>query len=366
MDILNALTILLFALPCLLVGFVIFKQSKVVAAFAQLNDLQERSYQQDNLVRKAISIDKHWFILGVSNVAVSAYILGAFPAIYYAYYTPKVLCLILLRLYTFYQKKQHFLLWDFCYWANFLCMAYCWFLSTDFKWFQVVFMCANGPLAWSVLAFNHSLIFHSFAHVTSVVVHVSPLILTYGIRWYTQPLVNSGFGFDHFTICASEDDCQKVSPYELVFTAMTRFYIWWLVLYYVWIFVVLGKYIEERSYQTLWDRILVMKPVGPILKGMLQRFPKLLVQGVYLVIHLFFSIVTMLVACLLWYNQVAHFAFLVMISLSTIKNAATFYFEVFEGEYAKVAGEGSKSGMSKKLVAASATLGKMKEPIGCA
>ena len=33
----------------------------------------------------------------------------------------------------------------------------------------------------------------------------------------------------------------------------------WLVLYYVWIFIALGSYIEKHSYQTLWDRILVNK-----------------------------------------------------------------------------------------------------------
>eukprot|EP00971_Amphidinium_carterae_P293314 5823740-Amphidinium_carterae.2 len=36
----------------------------------------------------------------------------------------------------------------------------------------------------SVLAFNHAMIFHSYAHVTSVVIHFSPLLLTYGLRWY--------------------------------------------------------------------------------------------------------------------------------------------------------------------------------------
>ena len=39
-------------------------------------------------------------------------------------------------------------------------------------------------VAWSVLAFNHSMIFHSFPHVTSAVVHLSPMILSYGLRWH--------------------------------------------------------------------------------------------------------------------------------------------------------------------------------------
>ena len=35
-------------------------------------------------------------------------------------------------------------------------------------------MCANGPLAWSVLAFNHAMIFHSYvAWLNEVINHVS-------------------------------------------------------------------------------------------------------------------------------------------------------------------------------------------------
>lgn len=152
-------------------------------------------------------------------------------------------------------------------------------------------MCANGPLAWSVLAFNHAMIFHSYvswcicsvcstpiplgendfcfiasfdtfasvakAHMTSVVVHVSPLLLSYGLRWYAAPMSDS-MGAPHFRICDGDaESCLDVSFQTLLFGTMTQFYLWWLILYYVWIFVALGSYIERHAYQTLWDRILV-------------------------------------------------------------------------------------------------------------
>ena len=46
--------------------------------------------------------------------------------------------------------------------------------------FQVLFLVCNGPLAWAVLAFAQSLVFHSHAHMTSVFVHVSPMLLAEG------------------------------------------------------------------------------------------------------------------------------------------------------------------------------------------
>lgn len=162
-------------------------------------------------------------------------------------------------------------------------------------------MCANGPLAWSVLAFNHAMIFHSYvpwmqrknnwittpstsyvhwfifwaallcrfvprgvfdfavqAHMTSVVVHVSPLLLSYGLRWYAAPVSDISMGATHFRICDGDaESCLNVSFSTLLFGTMTQFYLWWLILYYVWIFVALGSYIERHAYQTLWDRILV-------------------------------------------------------------------------------------------------------------
>eukprot|EP00929_Paragymnodinium_shiwhaense_P021214 TRINITY_DN1389_c0_g1_i1.p1 TRINITY_DN1389_c0_g1~~TRINITY_DN1389_c0_g1_i1.p1 ORF type:complete len:405 (-),score=56.14 TRINITY_DN1389_c0_g1_i1:298-1512(-) len=362
-----AFTILIVAAPSLVILWAVFSQSKLVSAFAQLSDVGVRDSNLKTMTHQAVQVDETWFILGVTNTALTPYILGAYPAAYFLYYTPKTLCLILLRFVSFKQKKQHFLLWDFCYWANFLCIFYCWVQPTSPFLFRVMFMCANGPLAFSVLAFNHALIFHSFAHITSVVVHTSPLILSYGLRWYAAPL-GHGFGADRFQVCDDgPDSCLQVPVLQLITDAMKGFYLWWIVIYYVLIFVALGSYIEQRGYQTLWDRILQMKPIGPLLKKMLQRFPKLLVQLVYLLIHLVFSTLTMFVACVLWYYQTAHFLFLMAITLATVKNAAVFYFEIFETTYemaARGSGDGQSS-LSKKLLSASPGLAQLKQPLGC-
>ena len=49
-------------------------------------------------------------MIGVANIMLSVYIVGAFPNLYYLFFTPKVLSLIIVRLVKFYRKKQHFLL----------------------------------------------------------------------------------------------------------------------------------------------------------------------------------------------------------------------------------------------------------------
>eukprot|EP00811_Abedinium_folium_P034803 NODE_7654_length_1560_cov_20.866015.p1 GENE.NODE_7654_length_1560_cov_20.866015~~NODE_7654_length_1560_cov_20.866015.p1 ORF type:complete len:390 (+),score=74.47 NODE_7654_length_1560_cov_20.866015:153-1322(+) len=313
-------------LPVLLIGWAVTSRSKTVASFAQLSGLQERSAVRKQITEACLSVDKAWFVTGVANLAVTAYILGGWPEYYYLYFTPKVIVLTILRWVTFRRKKQHYLLMDFCYWANFVCIYYCWMAPSNYALFQAVFLCATGPVAWSALAFNHALIFHSYAHSTSAVIHLSPMLLCYGLRWYPG---------SHFTVCPP-DGCLSVPVLDLFANALGRFYLWWIVLYYVWIFVLLGDYIEQNGYQTLWDRILTMKVLGlgPGLKGMLKRgWPKLCVQFVYLCIHLLFALFTFCIASVLWYSQLAGFLFLAAVATSTVVNAADFYFDLFESQY---------------------------------
>eukprot|EP00420_Gonyaulax_spinifera_P027897 CAMPEP_0197893336 /NCGR_PEP_ID=MMETSP1439-20131203/32698_1 /TAXON_ID=66791 /ORGANISM="Gonyaulax spinifera, Strain CCMP409" /LENGTH=420 /DNA_ID=CAMNT_0043513599 /DNA_START=69 /DNA_END=1328 /DNA_ORIENTATION=- len=357
-----ALQVLVVLIPCAGVFSAVSTQSKTIAAFAQLGDLQERQDRRSDIAQRAVQVDKNWFCLGVMNGWLTAYITGAWPTGYYLFYTPKVLLLTLLRFVTFRKKKQHFLLWDFCYWANFLCVFYCWWMPHSPRLFRVVFMCANGPLAWSVLAFNHAMIFHSSAHITSVVIHTSPLILTYALRWYSVPVDGE---WQDFRICDGDSlrSCESVGAFKLVSDALLGFYLWWMVLYYVWIFVALGGYIERNGYQTLWDRILQMKPIGPLLHRLLNKFPKLAVQLVYLIIHLAFSTATMFVACILFWSHAAQICFLFAILYSTVKNAASFYFDIFEQHYASIVKDGGRESLSKKVVAASPALAELKQPL---
>lgn len=98
----------------------------------------------------------------------------------------QVLYLIGLRWLEFAKKRQHYLLYDFCYWVNFLALFYIWVFPTSDWLFRILFINATGPLAFATMCFNHALVFHSYAHMTSVIVHVSPLVLVYGLRWHSD------------------------------------------------------------------------------------------------------------------------------------------------------------------------------------
>jgi hypothetical protein len=133
-----------------------------VASFAQLGDIQRREEVHKEIVAArsqhvphspseksdAPLAERLAFTVGVLNACLTCYLLGAFPTRYYLWYSPKAILLITLRWLDFRAKKQHYLLYDFCYWANGALLLYLWVLPTSSTLFQIVFLCANGPLAW--------------------------------------------------------------------------------------------------------------------------------------------------------------------------------------------------------------------------
>ena len=247
-------TLALSFAPAAFVAAAVHRKSKTVAALAQLGGLQTRESTRQQLKDAAIEVDKLWFLLSTMNIGLTAFIVGHAPHLYFLYFTPKTVCLIALRWWSFRKRGQHYFLWDFCYWANFALLYFVWLDPHNEYLFRALFMCANGPVAFSVLCFNHAMIFHSFPHVTSAVIHLSPMILTYGLRWHAADAVGGGAlealgllpgggggGGDAapmFTVCppAAEGGCDGVTYLGLLRSGLLGFYVWWLVIYYVWIF----------------------------------------------------------------------------------------------------------------------------------
>lgn len=327
------------------ISYTVFTRNKLIGAFAQIGELQEREAARENLAassrrmsvdgtagkadKKSLILmqtkDKLAFTVGVVNVGLTMFLLGKVPTQFYIWHSPKTVLLIFLRWLDFRKKKQHYLLFDFCYWANFLLLLYVWVFPENSLLFQIAFLCSVGPLSWSVLAFNQAMIFHSWQHVTSVHIHVSPMLLTFGLRWYPD---------SRFVICDDPPACQSVSAGTLMWNALTKFYIWWIVLYYVWVFLVLGSYIQRNGFQTLYDRVTTKGPMSFVLKRINAHH--LIKKAVYISLHLVFGVLTMALACVFWYSFWAHMVFLGAICTASVWNAASFYFEAFSPKYDKL------------------------------
>lgn len=283
--------------------------------------------------------DKVIYTASVINVCLTAYIFGAFPDYFYLWHTPKAIIYIAHRWITFKREGQHYLLYDFCYWANALSLLYAWVLPDNALLFQILFIVSNGPLAWSVLAFSQSLIFHSAPHMTSVFIHTSPMLLTFALRWNRKVVSVSATGEvtttpSQFAICDPSYDPLCDGPdttrTSLVYNAMCKFYLWWVVLYYLWVFVFLSNRIKQRGYKTLYDRVASKGPTKFLQTISTNEFVQ---KAAYMLVHVAFGAATMLLATSYWTSQVAHWIFLMGILTTSAWNASGFYFTVFAQKY---------------------------------
>ena len=159
--------------PAVAVLVAVFAQNKTIAAFAQLGGLQGREAAQDEFEKlpktqaaavistaeKAIRRqDRLSYTLGVFNTMVTSWLLGSAPQYFYLWHSPKCLLLISLRWYTFHKEGKHYLLYDFCYWANLLCLLYLWGWPSSATMFQVLFLVCNVRVkGWGQLTLPQTL-----------------------------------------------------------------------------------------------------------------------------------------------------------------------------------------------------------------
>mmetsp|Transcript_44261 Transcript_44261/g.71152 ORF Transcript_44261/g.71152 Transcript_44261/m.71152 type:complete len:912 (+) Transcript_44261:529-3264(+) len=196
-------------------------------------------------------------------------------------------------------------------------MVYCWIYPSS-TFFKALFVVSNGPLAWSVVVFDNSLVFHDWEKVFSVFIHINPALFTYSLRWHC----GEGFFSD-----AVEGE---YSSFSSVSRALKYIYIPWCIGYYTWVFLVLAKRAREKRLMTLYE---YMTDAGGF--GFFKKISaiSLVNKAIYVLFHLVAGTVTMVMASLLWYDRIAHSAFLVSILCAACWNSAEHYFEDFSKKY---------------------------------
>ncbi|KAH3761595.1 AMP-binding protein [Pelomyxa schiedti] len=266
--------------------------------------------------------DKLFFSIGVVNVALSTFIVGVAPSKYYIFFTLKCCLLLGVRYISYRRDGRQYLFWDFCYWSNFLFLLYVWFWDSRTV-FRILFVVANGPLAWSVVAFSNRTVFHNREQMTSLFIHVSPMLLSYCLRWNPSA----------FDVCegGALNDCWA-NPLWLFLGALLKCYVIWLVLYYVWVFIILGPRAREKKYKTMFDWY-TSEGTGQLI----NRFhPNHLVNKLlYCMMHCVCSTIALFLGSLLWNSHIAHFSFIVIINLIGIWQGAEHYFQSFAQSYEK-------------------------------
>ena len=79
---------------------------------------------------------------------------------------------------------MHYFLIDFCYLMNALLIFHVHFYPGSSALFLVCFAHCTGPMAFAVVAWRNSCVFHSLDKITSGVIHLYPALVVYNLRWF--------------------------------------------------------------------------------------------------------------------------------------------------------------------------------------
>lgn len=132
--------------------------------------------------------DRNKFVLGVFIIIFQAFLLGRYPhTVYYDFHC--ILCTFMIVQKGVYYKTRgyHYYLTDLCYATNWLTIVFFEFLPKNDYIFKTAFFYSTGILAMATYQFRNQLVFHNFDYLSSLSIHLFPMIAFWNLRWFTFP-----------------------------------------------------------------------------------------------------------------------------------------------------------------------------------
>jgi hypothetical protein len=305
------------------------------AARDHINLVIRRNIRRALTPKRILFRDKIAFVLGLTDLWLSAYWLGSSPSSFSSFYSYKIIILLILRWCIYRSKRWHYYLFDFCYYAQGLQLLQLWgsnlpsffSLSSSITMTKLTYSITHGPLLWSIVAFRNSLVLHSLDKTTSHFLHWAPGLVMYSQRWQ-QPLPALAAHLD--TDPQAFLQWQRATPWELVILPML-FYLSWALLYYLKVFIVSSKKIQKKNYETLFKY--VTRSRKSLFGSVVLRCPITMQPMVYMALHLALTLATLMLNLVWWKYKVANQVFLLVIFLISSWNGSTYMFEVFTRRY---------------------------------
>ncbi|GAN06330.1 integral to membrane protein [Mucor ambiguus] len=313
----------------------------------------QRSRIQELLVRQYHKIDKRMnrdaktvqlrdkvsFVVGVGNACVAPALALRYPSLIPSYYSSQLIVLLILRYVIYRSKRWHYFIFDICYFVNAMTMLFLWAYPTSKLLFVASFCMTNGPVAWAIITWRNSLVFHSLDKVTSVFIHIFPPLVMYCIRW--MPELQRDIYCDNTPFVTSYRnqrfpalDDMELPSFKDVMIYSTLAYGIWQSLYYLFIMVGRRDKVESglrlTSYSWLLDDTHGKK--GFIQKMAFMFGPKWKSE-MFMFLQLVYNIATSIPTFFLFKYFWLHTTFLIAMFAVSVWNGANYYIEVFSRRY---------------------------------
>jgi len=264
------------------------------------------------------------------------------------WYVLWTLVLLTYRYVDYKSQKYHLFLLDFCYFVQVLLIVNICFFYNSQTLTNVVFAYANGPLAFAIITWRNSLVFHDIDKITSTFIHIFPPLVSFAMRWH--PVCWTAVSEAPYEC----KDGPNVYDFSFVWDGLvvpSFFYLIWQVLYLLICEWWLGKYIaDDPEIQTSlkWLSTDTRSGVYKIATGCCMKLG-VMVPGetlnpaawktkiIFVVSQLVYTIALLLPGKLLHSSYFLHTIWLMYIFATCVWNGAGYYIEVFSRRYSKVA-----------------------------
>jgi len=306
-----------------------------------------RKIEQPNFV---LTVDKASFVLFIILLMVTELVILTAPRKMYVLYSVIILPLMLARYYTYKKDKFHYFMYDFCYFAQVVLLVSLYAMPANTSIAQLNFAVANGPLAWAVVLWRNSLVFHSVDKMTSSFIHLLPPLVTFSLRWddylatRTLPRVYENLGDG-----VSDAGAGTIS---IVVQIMRRFLLYPLLAYILWqlLYLIKTEIISRRKLETDPEIMTSLRWLTKDPRSFSYRVITCLgperKTAAFVLFQCLYTLLTLIPTPFLWHSMLAHALFLAALFVVALVNGASYYFSVFATRYMdKLA---SRSGQSQR------------------
>ncbi|KAF7727913.1 hypothetical protein EC973_006912 [Apophysomyces ossiformis] len=301
-------------------------QGRLLNHYRQINDRINRDEKTIHLR------DKFSFVVGVGNTCITPVLASRVPEWIPLYYSLQSIYLLSLRFVIYRYRRWHYFIFDLCYFVNAMTLLYLWAFPASTTLFIATYCLTNGPVAWAIVTWRNSLVFHSLDKVTSVFIHIFPPLVTYTIRW--MPELQQSFDATHRNArfpALAEIPAMSFRD-GVVFSTIA--YLIWQVLYFVFIIVKRREKVESGLRLTSYSWLLNDSQGR---KGFIQHAsyafgPKYKIY-MFMLLQLVYNVVTTIPTYFLYKSFWLHTTFLVAMFAASVWNGASYYIEVFSRRY---------------------------------
>ncbi|KAF8242609.1 hypothetical protein K440DRAFT_115631 [Wilcoxina mikolae CBS 423.85] len=288
----------------------------------------DRVLERWNDTKVVSTREKISFVVGVSNVFITGYLIGGYPEWMHIWYSMQLLYFMPIRYYTYHKVGYHYFLADLCYFVNVMLLLAIWVFPNSRRLMISVYCLSYGNNAWAIAMWRNSMVFHSLDKVTSLFIHIMPPVVLHCIVHLLDPVYQE----QRFPAISRIKTTELYGLREMIIWATVP-YLFWQISYHILISVRRREKIAAgRPTSFTW---LKKSYRNTAIGKVVHQLPSALQEPAFMFIQYSYAVATMLPCPFWFYHHKVSAVFIAVVGWWSVYNGATYYIDVFGKRFQK-------------------------------